>query len=170
MRTFIFTYNRYDSITSSMMWEEAGLDHTVLCHTDEAAEQFTAHGRVNPDRLHVTGAPKGLANNRNAALDMMDDGEWALFLVDDLKTLTEVADYDTRPTPPDHSAPSNNASHRNSPKPNTSSPPTPASSATKRKPDGPTEATLSSAAPSKTPTAAPSKPLFFKPQPNPEPC
>lgn len=97
MRTFIFTYNRYDSITSSMMWEEAGLDHTVLCHTDEAAEQFTAHGRVNPDRLHVTGAPKGLANNRNAALDMMNDGEWALFLVDDLKTLTEVADYDTRP-------------------------------------------------------------------------
>lgn len=99
MRTFIFTYNRYDSISTPMFWEEAGLDHTVLCHTEEAAEQFIEHGRVNPDRLIATGEPKGLAHNRNAALDMMEDGEWALFLVDDLKSLTEVADYDTRTAP-----------------------------------------------------------------------
>lgn len=97
MRVFIFTYDRYSTISTPAYLAAAGIDHTVLCHTAYAAEQFAIAGRVEPSKLHVTNQPKGLANNRNAALDMMSKGEWAVFLVDDLRDVTEVADYDTRP-------------------------------------------------------------------------
>lgn len=97
MRVFVFTYDRYDTISTTRMLDAENIDHTVLCHTDEQAEQFVAHGRVDPARLHVTGKPRGLAYNRNAALDLMDDGEWAVFLVDDLMSVTELDTYDTEP-------------------------------------------------------------------------
>jgi hypothetical protein len=96
VKVFVFGYDRYDSMTTSNMLERAGVQHRVLIHTEEARERFIAGGQVVPERLVVTGQPKGLANNRNAALDMMEPGEWAVFLVDDLKGVTEVADYDQR--------------------------------------------------------------------------
>lgn len=94
-RVFVFTYNRYDSISTSAMLEKDGVDHTVLCHTEEARQHFIDGGLVLPERITATGEGKGLANNRNAALEMMEDGEWALFLVDDLKKVTELDSYDT---------------------------------------------------------------------------
>lgn len=97
MKIFVFTYDRFDTITTSAMLEAEGLAHTVLCHTDEQRDKFTAGGRVKPERLVVTGQPRGLAYNRNAALDMMDDGEWACFLVDDLRRVTELDSYDSEP-------------------------------------------------------------------------
>jgi hypothetical protein len=93
MRTFVFGYDRYETMSTSRLLEDEGIDHTVLCHTEEARERFIEGGSAAPDRLLATGQPKGLANNRNAALEMMEDGEWALFLVDDLKNVTTVADY-----------------------------------------------------------------------------
>lgn len=97
-RVFVFTYDRFDSITTSMMLEESEIDHIVLCHTEEQREQFIKHGRVREDRLIATGAARGLAYNRNFALDMMDEGEWAMFLVDDLKKVTELDTYDSELT------------------------------------------------------------------------
>lgn len=96
MRTFVFGYDRYETMSTSRLLEDEGIDHTVLCHTEEAKQRFIDGGTAEPDRLVATGQPKGLANNRNAALEMMEDGEWALFLVDDLKNVTTVADYWTR--------------------------------------------------------------------------
>lgn len=83
MKTFVFAYDRYDTLTTPLLLESAGIDHIVLCHTDEQKEKFIKAGRVNPNRIIATGAPKGLAYNRNKALDMMSKGEWACFLVDD---------------------------------------------------------------------------------------
>jgi hypothetical protein len=97
-RVFVFTYDRFDSITTSMMLEEANIDHIVLCHTEEQKQQFISHGRVREDRIIATGQPRGLAYNRNFALDMMADGEWAMFFVDDLKKITELDTYDTEIT------------------------------------------------------------------------
>jgi hypothetical protein len=99
VRTFVFTYDRFDSISTSLMLEEEGIDHIVLCHTDEQAASFVAAGRVKPERLTVTAQPKGLAWNRNAALDLMEPGEWAVFLVDDLKDVTELRNYDSARDP-----------------------------------------------------------------------
>lgn len=94
MKVFVFAYDRFDSMTTSVMLEAEGIDHTVLCHTQEAADQFIQHGTAKPERLFVTNNPKGLANQRNTALEMMADGEWALFLVDDLKSVSELRNYD----------------------------------------------------------------------------
>jgi hypothetical protein len=99
MKVFVFTYDRYDSITTSAMLEAEGIDHVVLCHSIEAREAFREGGLVLPQRIMATEAPKGLAYNRNVALDLMDMDEWAVFLVDDLKTITELRNYDTAVDP-----------------------------------------------------------------------
>lgn len=102
MRTFVFAHNRYDSMTTSLMLEADGVDHQVIVSSPRRAELFARGNRVLPERLVVTGLPDGLAYSRNAALEMMDEGEWALFLVDDMKQCYELDDYDeeTRPELP----------------------------------------------------------------------
>ncbi len=94
MKVFVFTYDRYESISTPSLLESSWVEHFVLCHSEEAKKRFIDAGRVSLGRLIATGQPKGLANNRNAALEMMKEGEWAVFLVDDLKHVTELADYD----------------------------------------------------------------------------
>src|SRR5262245_28152056 len=98
MRVFVFTYDRYDSITTSMMLAADGVEHTVLCHDEVARQRFIHHGRVEAKNIVATGVPKGLANQRNWCLEHMERDEWVLQFVDDLKTVTEVANYDTRGT------------------------------------------------------------------------
>jgi hypothetical protein len=93
MKIFVFAYDRFETMSTSQLLEAENIDHIVLCHTDEAKERFISGGTAKANRLHVTSQPKGLANNRNAALDMMDHGEWAMFLVDDLKSVTAIKDY-----------------------------------------------------------------------------
>lgn len=90
----MFTWDRYDTLTTPGMLDAAGIDHTILVHNDEHAQRFIDAGSVTPERIHVTGAPKGLAYNRNRCLDLMDDDEWAVWLVDDLMRVTELDDYD----------------------------------------------------------------------------
>jgi hypothetical protein len=99
MKTFVFTYDRFDSITTSPMLEAENIPHVTLCHTDAQRQSFIDHGRVKPETLIATGNPRGLAYNRNTALDMMEDGEWALFLVDDLISVSELNNYDRATSP-----------------------------------------------------------------------
>jgi hypothetical protein len=94
MKIFVFAYDRYETMTTSKMLEAEQIEHTVLCHTQEAANLFTANGTTTTQRLHITNKPKGLAYQRNSALDLMSEGEWALFLVDDLKAVTELRNHD----------------------------------------------------------------------------
>jgi len=95
MKVFIFTYDRYDSLSTPEFFEKEGIDHIILCHSEEAKQKFIEGGKVNPNKIIATGKPKGLTNNRNYALDQMKEGEWALFMVDDLKNFLEYQDYDT---------------------------------------------------------------------------
>lgn len=90
MKTFVFTYDRYDTITTSQYLK--GHEHFVLCHTEEQKKRFEDSGRVFGE-LIATGNQKGLAYNRNAALEMMRDGEWAVFWVDDLIETTCLENY-----------------------------------------------------------------------------
>jgi len=96
MRVFVFTYDRYDSLTTPMMLEADGVPHTVLCHSEADRQRFIDGGRVRPENIIATGEPKGLANQRNWCLEHMERDEWTMQFVDDLKTTTEVADYETR--------------------------------------------------------------------------
>lgn len=88
--TFVFTYDRYDTITTSE-WLK-GVEHKVLCHTREQKKLFRRAGRIYGDIVD-TGEPKGLSNNRNAALEMMNPGDWAVFFVDDLIRVRRYLNY-----------------------------------------------------------------------------
>jgi hypothetical protein len=91
-KTFVFTYDRYDEITTSQYLE--GIPHTVLCHTKEQKKQFITAGRIDKSAETVaTGKPRGLSYNRNAALSMMKPGEWAMWWVDDLINVTYYKNY-----------------------------------------------------------------------------
>lgn len=86
MKVFTFYYNRYETATTSIALWENSIDHTVLVHNQEQADAFTKHKTVM-DKMIVTGALKGLAYQRNHALSMMNDGEWAVFMCDDFKKI-----------------------------------------------------------------------------------
>jgi hypothetical protein len=89
MKVFTFFYNRYTTATTSKALYENGIDHTVLIHKDSDYDLFKKGGTLYGKPV-VTGAPKGLAYQRNHALDMMDLGEWAVFMCDDFK---KIASY-----------------------------------------------------------------------------
>lgn len=95
MKIFIFTWDRYDSISTPAYFDASGIDdYHVLVHDRDKAEKFTT---LNPKNIIVTYQPKGLAYNRNFALDLMQPDEWALFFVDDLISVTKLDDYSTHP-------------------------------------------------------------------------
>tara|TARA_A100000171_G_C2134453_1_gene149116 strand:- start:1944 stop:2759 length:816 start_codon:yes stop_codon:yes gene_type:complete len=90
MKIIIFTYDRFDTITTSRYFK--GIKHTVLCHTNQQKQKFINAGNIYGDII-ATNQPKGLSNNRNFALDMLNDDEWALFMVDDLINMTFLQTY-----------------------------------------------------------------------------
>jgi hypothetical protein len=94
-RVIVFFYNRYETSTTSKILDEYGIKHTVICHKEEDIEKFVAGGTVKRENIIATGNGKGLALQRNSALDMMEDGEWALWLVDDLMNIKRFDDYYT---------------------------------------------------------------------------
>ncbi len=82
MKTFTFFYNRYDTATTSKALFENGIEHNVLIHKESDYELFCKGGTIHGSPV-ITGASKGLAYQRNHALSMMDNGEWAVFMCDD---------------------------------------------------------------------------------------
>ena len=99
MKIIIFTYDRYDSITTSEYFKEH--EHIVLCHSEKMKSKYLEHGRIY-GKLISTEEPKGLANNRNYAVSLMKEGEWAMFISDDLENVykykhLETAKYDVIP-------------------------------------------------------------------------
>jgi hypothetical protein len=97
MKTFVFAHDRADSMTTPLMLEADGVEHTVLVSGASRAEALLRGGRVNPERLELTGHPVGLGNSRNGALERMAEGEWAMFLVDDMKQCYELDTYESEP-------------------------------------------------------------------------
>ena len=86
MKVFTFFYNRYDTASTSLALAQNSIDHTVLIHTTEDLQKFikgqTIHGKPI-----VTNNGKGLAYQRNSALEMMDTGEWGVFMCDDFQKI-----------------------------------------------------------------------------------
>jgi hypothetical protein len=86
VKVFTFFYNRYDTASTSLALAQNSIDHTVLIHTTEDLQKFikgqTIHGKPI-----VTNNGKGLAYQRNSALEMMDTGEWGVFMCDDFQKI-----------------------------------------------------------------------------------
>lgn len=86
MKVFTFFYNRFDSATTSISLHENNIDHYVLVHNEEDSAKFAA-GKTIKGKEVITNNGKGLAYQRNSALDMMEDGEWAAFMCDDFQKI-----------------------------------------------------------------------------------
>ena len=86
MKVFTFFYNRYDTATTSKALNENGIAHNVLVHNSDDLQKFVKGGTIH-GKATVTNNGKGLAYQRNAALNMMDTGEWAAFMCDDFKKI-----------------------------------------------------------------------------------
>lgn len=82
MKVFTFFYNRFETATTSKALFENGIGHNVLIHKEQDYELFKKGNTLFGNPI-VTNSPKGLAYQRNYALDMMDFGEWAVFMSDD---------------------------------------------------------------------------------------
>ena len=84
MKVFTFFYNRFETASTSLALDKNGIEHYVMIHNDDDLQKFK-DGKVLKGTPIVTNCQKGLAYQRNKALEMMKDGEWAAFLCDDFK-------------------------------------------------------------------------------------
>lgn len=86
MKVFTFFYNRFETASTSKALNENGINHTVLVHTADDLQKFVKGGTIHGKAV-VTNNGKGLAYQRNSALDMMDTGEWGVFMCDDFQKI-----------------------------------------------------------------------------------
>jgi hypothetical protein len=86
MKVFTFFYNRYETATTSKALYENGINHNILIHKEQDYELFKKGNTLFGNPI-ITNSPKGLAYQRNFALDMMDMGEWSIFMCDDFKKI-----------------------------------------------------------------------------------
>jgi hypothetical protein len=89
MKVFTFFYNRYETATTSLALKNAGIDHYVLIHNKTDLDKFKKGGTLH-GRPVVTNNGKGLAYQRNSALDMMNKGEWGVFMCDDFDKIRSL--------------------------------------------------------------------------------
>jgi hypothetical protein len=92
MKVFTFFYNRFESATTSIALFENGIDHFVMIHTAQDLTKFEQAGTLKGKPI-VTDQKKGLAYQRNCALDMLNEGEWGVFMCDDF---TKIRSYPTK--------------------------------------------------------------------------
>jgi hypothetical protein len=86
VKVFTFYYNRFQTATTSNALYENGIEHYVLVHSDEDLQKFKNHGTIKGKPM-VTNQRKGLAYQRNCALDMLKIGEWGVFMCDDFQRI-----------------------------------------------------------------------------------
>jgi hypothetical protein len=89
MKVFTFFYNRYETASTSKALADCGIPHYVLIHNQTDLEKFKAGGTLHGLPV-VTNNGKGLAYQRNSALDMMQKGEWAVFMCDDFEKIRSL--------------------------------------------------------------------------------
>lgn len=86
MKIFTFFYNRFETATTSKALSQSNIDHYVMIHKEEDVDKFKK-GNTLYGKPIVTNNPRGLANQRNTALKMMNVGEWAVFTSDDFQKI-----------------------------------------------------------------------------------
>ena len=89
MKVFTFFYNRFENASTSIALEQNGIPHHVLIHKAEDYDKFKRHNTCRGNAV-VTDNGKGLAYQRNSALEMMDTGEWAVFMCDDFMKIKSM--------------------------------------------------------------------------------
>jgi hypothetical protein len=86
MKVFTFFYNRFETATTSIALHENGIPHYVLVHNHIDSAKFAAGGTIKGKEI-ITNNPKGLAYQRNSALNMLEKDEWGAFMCDDFQKI-----------------------------------------------------------------------------------
>jgi hypothetical protein len=77
MKIFLMYYDRFETSTTSKMLKK---QHIVLCHNNK--ERFKCISKNG--KLIETNEPKGIQNNFNYGLSLLEKDEWGIFMSDDL--------------------------------------------------------------------------------------
>lgn len=86
MKVFTFFYDRYTTATSSIVLEQNNIEHYVMMHSEEAHKKFVEGNTIKGIPI-ITNNPKGLSYQKNSALEMLEDEEWAVFMSDDFSVI-----------------------------------------------------------------------------------
>lgn len=94
MKTFIVTYDRPNTITSHRC--VTTFDYYVVVHNEEQRALYAQNEELDESRIVVSNAPTGMGGKSgqlNFILDnLVEPGEWALYMDDDLKGIQVVQD------------------------------------------------------------------------------
>lgn len=77
MKIFLMYYDRFENASTSKMLKK---EHIVLCHNNK--EKFKCIS--DKATLIETNQPKGIQNNFNYGLSILEKDEWGIFMSDDL--------------------------------------------------------------------------------------
>jgi len=90
IKVFTLYYDRFETATTSKALKEAGIEHTILLHYNK--QKFNnLYGEVIE-----TFNDKGIQHNLNSGLDLIKEGEWAIFLSDDYKCSYKLNEDNTK--------------------------------------------------------------------------
>lgn len=85
MRVFIPSSGRQSIISSNVLFPEA----TIVLHSEEDRERYIAAGRVDAERIVVSGQERNLSKQRNWILDnLVQEDEWIVMADDNLQRVT----------------------------------------------------------------------------------
>ena len=77
---------KVESLFRKTMKDDSNLRNKFLDYYEEDYIKFKKGNTIKGEAV-ITNQPKGLAYQRNAALDLMDKDEWAVFMCDDFKKI-----------------------------------------------------------------------------------
>ena len=88
---YVPSYNRAKTIKTSIYLDECGLDYRVLLHTEKCKEDYLNAGRVTEQKIIVTGADRGITNQRNWIVNnLAEKGKWYISLDDNISGFKRV--------------------------------------------------------------------------------
>jgi TET-Associated Glycosyltransferase len=93
MQIYIPSYNRPDTITTSKLLHEAGLEHTVIVHDEEQKRLYQEAGNVKGNLVIGVSKAGGLAGQRwwIDTQSNIEDGEWYAQLDDNITEFTMLS-------------------------------------------------------------------------------
>ena len=90
---YIPSYNRAKTITTTLWLDESQIDYRVLLHTEECKKEYVKAGIVNPEKIIVTNAKKGITNQRNWIVNnLAKKNNWYISFDDNIRTFYRVID------------------------------------------------------------------------------
>ena len=90
---YIPSYNRANTIKTSLYLDECNISYKVLLHTEKCKSEYLKHGRVKEKDIIVTNEPKGITNQRNYITHHLAQlNEWYISLDDNISGFKKVID------------------------------------------------------------------------------